>query len=115
MRFHKPAGSAAVLLTAGILFTLNACSPDAATRPLAPNAINASRGATNAAADADDNLGTEGEGLNRLKHIVVIYLENHSFDDLYGEFAGANGLANAAGHATQIDLLGNPFAVLPTP
>jgi phospholipase C len=116
MRFHKPAGAAALLLTAGILFTLAACSPDAATRPLAPNATNASREATDVAANnADDDLGNEGEGLNRLKHIVVIYLENHSFDNLYGEFAGANGLANAGGHATQLDLLGNPFATLPTP
>jgi len=30
-------------------------------------------------------------GLDRLQHIVVIYLENHSFDNLYGEFPGADG------------------------
>ena len=32
---------------------------------------------------------------NKIKHVVVIYLENHSFDNLYGEFAGANGFSSA--------------------
>ena len=30
-----------------------------------------------------------------IKHFVVIYLEDHSFDNMYGTFPGANGLANA--------------------
>src|SRR6266576_1700744 len=40
----------------------------------------------------------EGNGRipGRLQHLVVIYLENRSFDNLYGEFAGADGLSNAA-------------------
>jgi len=50
-----------------------------------------------------------------LQHIVVVYLENHSFDNLYGQFPGANGLANPAGHVTQVDASGSPFATLPTP
>ncbi len=54
-------------------------------------------------------------GLNRLKHVVVIYLENHSFDNLYGQFPGADGLANAAATSTQVDLTGAPFATLPFP
>jgi phospholipase C len=49
----------------------------------------------------------------RLQHLVVIYLENHSFDNLYGEFAGADGLTNAAGTATQVDATGTPFSTLP--
>ena len=45
---------------------------------------------------------------------MVIYLENHSFDNLYGEFAGANGLANAnASNTTQVDSAGNPYTFLP--
>src|ERR1041384_1487028 len=52
-------------------------------------------------------------GLDRLQHIVVIYLENHSFDNLYGEFPGANGLAAAAATSTQMDAAGNPFVTLP--
>src|SRR6202022_392841 len=68
-----------------------------------------------AAVNNADDLNSEGEGLGRLKHIVVIYLENRSFDNLYGEFPGANGLANAGAKAIQVDLLGNPFAHLPAP
>ena len=34
-------------------------------------------------------------GLDKVQHIVVIYLENWSFDSLYGLFPGADGLAQA--------------------
>lgn len=33
--------------------------------------------------------------LDKIRNVVVIYLENHSFDHLYGLFPGANGIANA--------------------
>ncbi len=52
--------------------------------------------------------------VDKVKHIVVIYLENHSFDNLYGDFAGANGLSNATpGNTTQVDATGTPYGVLP--
>ena len=35
----------------------------------------------------------------RVKNVVVIYAENHSFDNLYGLFPGANGIANATRRA----------------
>jgi len=54
-------------------------------------------------------------GLEKLHHIVVIYLENHSFDNLYGEFDGANGLSRAGDHATQVDRAGHPYRQLPRP
>jgi acid phosphatase len=42
--------------------------------------------------------------LQKVDHIVVIYEENHSFDNLYGGWEGVNGLANAdAAHTTQVD------------
>ncbi len=34
-----------------------------------------------------------------INHIVVIYEENHSFDNLYGDWEGVNGRANAANPA----------------
>ena len=41
--------------------------------------------------------------LDRIQNIVVIYAENHSFDNMYGLFPGANGIANAtAEQKTQI-------------
>src|SRR5438874_7343424 len=33
--------------------------------------------------------------LNKINHIVVIYEENHSFDNLYGSWEGVNGRSNA--------------------
>ena len=33
--------------------------------------------------------------LDKIDHIVVIYEENHSFDNLYGGWEGVNGRANA--------------------
>jgi phospholipase C len=53
-------------------------------------------------------------GLERIEHIVVIYAENRSFDNLYGLFPGANGVANATpAQYTQVDHDGKPFATLP--
>ena len=34
-------------------------------------------------------------GLDRIDRIVVVYLENRSFNNLFGLFPGANGLAQA--------------------
>src|SRR3954465_2125289 len=50
-----------------------------------------------------------------INHIVVIYMENHSFDNLYGMFPGANGISKAGATATQVDKNGAPFATLPQP
>ncbi len=52
-------------------------------------------------------------GLGKIDTIVVIYLENRSFDHLYGNFPGANGLANAGAAAIQTDETGKPFDTLP--
>jgi acid phosphatase len=53
-------------------------------------------------------------GLARIDHIVVIYAENRSFDNLYGLFPGANGIANATpAQYTQVDRNGKPLAELP--
>src|SRR5947208_2916975 len=46
---------------------------------------------------------TDQKGLSAINHIVVIYEENHSFDNLYGGWEGVNGRANAdAAHTTQV-------------
>ena len=68
---------------------------------------------------------TTNGNLNAINHIVVIYLENHSFDNLYGEFPGANGLFSAtwgisgaqwsATHPQIDTATGMPFLVLPQP
>jgi acid phosphatase len=53
-------------------------------------------------------------GLDRVGHVIVIYAENRSFDNLYGLFPGANGIANATPEQyTQVDRDGKPLAELP--
>jgi phospholipase C len=52
---------------------------------------------------------------DKINHVIVIFQENWSFDGLYGNFPGANGLANADAAATQVDKNGVPYTVLPQP
>ena len=57
--------------------------------------------------------GSHGHhGGNDVKRIVVIYEENHSFDNLYGGWEGVNGLANAGDHATQVNQAGARYTCL---
>jgi len=62
------------------------------------------------------NTATAAErpvGIEKIQHIVVLYMENRSFDNLYGLFPGANGLSNAESAAIQLDSDGKPYATLP--
>jgi acid phosphatase len=60
-----------------------------------------------------DGHGDHGKGLRAIKRVVVIYEENHSFDNLYGGWEGVNGLRRAdAAHTTQVDQNGLPYACL---
>jgi phospholipase C len=54
---------------------------------------------------------SQGEStIQQIKHIVVIYQENWSFDSLYGEFPGANGRSNASAQSlNQVDRFGVPY------
>ncbi len=51
--------------------------------------------------------------LGDVDHIVVIPLENWSFDSLYGHFPGASGVGTATG--TQVDKNGVAYPTLPQP
>ena len=56
----------------------------------------------------------EQAGLARIEHVIVIFAENRSFDNLYGLFPGANGIANATpAQYTQVDHEGRPLPHLP--
>jgi acid phosphatase len=61
---------------------------------------------------ASEGHHQEPDGIN---HIVVIYEENHSFDNLFGGWEGVNGVRSAAasGHLTQLGADGQPLACLP--
>ncbi len=51
-------------------------------------------------------------GKTPINHVIVIYLENRSFDSLYGFFPGAEGFGDAK-FAPQVDKNGQPFPNLP--
>jgi phospholipase C len=51
--------------------------------------------------------------LHRIKHFVVVYQENHSFDSLYGGWERVRGRAHAdAAHTTQVNQAGTPYTCL---
>ena len=51
--------------------------------------------------------------LKQIKHIVVVYEENHSFDNLYGGWEGVNGLSKAdTAHTVQVNQGGTPYTCL---
>ena len=59
-----------------------------------------------AASDRSDKL-------MKINHFVVIYQENHSFDNLYGGWEGVNGRANATdGQKTQVNQSGAAYTCL---
>jgi phospholipase C len=64
------------------------------------------------------NGNLDSELKQYVKHIVVIYQENWSFDSLYGQFPGANGLQNGFDTLPQLDRTGgytNYIYVTPQP
>jgi acid phosphatase len=94
-----PALRRASFIFASFLLALSGCStpaPAPAPQPEPPKAVS-----------VDD-------GLARIQNVIVIYAENRSFDNLYGLFPGANGVANASTESTtQVDRDGTPLAKLP--
>jgi acid phosphatase len=60
-------------------------------------------------------IANAGDGGDSIKHLVVIYEENHSFDNLFGGWEGVNGLsrADASGHVTQVATDGSALPCLP--
>jgi phospholipase C len=61
------------------------------------------------------DAGDAGASLSSINHFVVIYMENHSFDNLYGEFPGAEGLSSATSPTQNDGLDGGAYATLPLP
>jgi acid phosphatase len=48
-----------------------------------------------------------------IDHLLVIYLENHTFDNLFGLFPGANGVTSRGASVRQVDKTGKAYASLP--
>jgi phospholipase C len=70
------------------------------------------------AAAANATTKTYATSLSSYKHLVIIYQENHSFDNLYGNWGSVNGqtvngLQNAtAAETTQVGMDGTPYTCL---
>lgn len=63
-------------------------------------------------AEGQDNEGQHG-ALGKINHLVIVYEENHSFDNLYGGWEGVNGRSHAtSGHTVQITQGGVPYTCL---
>ena len=66
-----------------------------------------------AGAPSNSGAGADATRMERIKNVVVIYAENHSFDNLYGLFPGANGINRATlEQMTQLDHDGTPLREL---
>ena len=63
---------------------------------------------TSASAAEDSQDRKPLRNLRDIKHIIVIYQENWSFDSLYGQFPGANGYANSFDTLPQLDVKADP-------
>jgi phospholipase C len=56
------------------------------------------------------------EGIHKIQHIVIIMQENHSFDNYFGTFPGADGIPGLAGHPGTVPCVPDPGpAVHPNP
>jgi phospholipase C len=64
--------------------------------------------ATTSASRAEDEERKPLRKLNEIKHIIVIYQENWSFDSLYGQFPGADGLAKRFDTIPELDVKAVP-------
>ena len=85
-------------------------SPSPTWRPWLPTLLAALVCAACAGPVAD---GAPAAPLQRVQHLMVIYAENHSFDNLYGLFPGADGIAQATAlQKTQLDHDGKPLPEL---
>lgn len=103
---HTPLLRSTLLGLVAGLCVLAGCRSDEAAGSSATSSL--------AAASVSDWEREGDRAFRKLDHIVVIYLENRSFDNLYGEFAGADGLGSPTASANrQIDATGTPFATLP--
>jgi phospholipase C len=76
-------------------------------------AVTALAAVVSSGAAGSNGRGAGNDRLQRINHIVVIYEENHSFDNLYGGWEGVNGRANAdVSHSLQVNEAGNVFDCL---
>jgi acid phosphatase len=89
-----------------------ACIPRARLRRVASCAAVLAALAVPAGAQAHGH-GPGERGLGKVGHVVVVYQENHSFDNLYGAWERVRGVRDARpGHTLQVNQQGTPYSCL---
>jgi acid phosphatase len=59
------------------------------------------------------SAGRDASSLSKIQHIVVVYEENHSFDNIYGGWEGVNGFSGTpASQTIQVGQSGVPYTCL---
>ncbi len=51
-----------------------------------------------------------GAGIHKIKHVVIVMQENHSFDNYFGTYPGADGIPGLAGHPGTVPCVPDPNA-----
>jgi acid phosphatase len=67
------------------------------------------------AAGAAPPAAAKPAGMEKIEHVIVLFMENRSFDNLLGLFPTAEGLLAAGQIPPQVDKDGKPYATLPRP
>jgi phospholipase C len=67
-----------------------------------------SRGGGRAAALSRNSSAATSGGIHKIRHVVIIMQENHSFDSYFGTYRGADGIPGLAGHPGNIPCVPNP-------
>jgi phospholipase C len=74
--------------------------------------ITATAGQQTATATATVTVLPQGTAQSSIHHLIVVILQNHSFDNLFGTYPGANGLSPSVPGYSQVDA--NGVTVSPT-
>lgn len=53
------------------------------------------------------------DDIHKIDHVIILFLENHTVDNLYSRLPGVNGIEAPGGQITQVDKTGKPYATLP--
>lgn len=55
----------------------------------------------------------QGNKFEKIQHVIILYLENHTVDNLYSDLPGVNGIHSPGGEITQVDKNDKPYETLP--
>jgi acid phosphatase len=120
MRAHKTIGIAvAALIGAALMGPANSMAYSAPPAQPATQSATLSSNQVTVSSPVGASSAARSNVLGKYKNVVVIYQENHSFDNLYGEWGKVgrqrvNGLQNAdAAHTTRHAKTGLSYSCLP--